>query len=1294
MEGARLVTDSYRLVLRSTHWVEHDGVFYWSSLGPSNETPSEALEDGRLESIEDDWAAIRIEDGQLTLLADLVRSHALFYARHDERWVVSDSPEAMRELLPEWRLDPAAEVFELTGFTLNERTLIDGVSVVEAASRVSLPFGSERADIQFWGVPLYGSKGIEDPEEFSRLYDRAVRGAFSTLLERTDGRQLVLPLSGGLDSRLIALLLRELGAPNVLTFTYGRLGSQEAEIARKVASELDLDFVFVPMEPAEVRALWFSEESDGFQDGTWSASALPHVQDWFALRWLHASGVVEPDAVFLPGHTPVGMMHHLEILESPAGVREIAGALAEHHALNKDERGKLAETAEFRRAVRRTLEAVPPGPRHTQNTLEWFNYRERQAKYINNSMKAYEFFGWDWALPLYWPEVLAVWLSGSEALTADRVWYQRFIETMFAKVTGQPSELGYFLPPAESSRVPFREQIVSFSRKTGLNRLATRFWEWKVQRRHPLALEGFVGENSEVRLASLLARDRNLMRIWARTFLANRWGSGLAERVPQDARPPDSLRKPRLLIVSYSDIERDARLRKQIDLFLPDYAVTVVGHGHPFETGAELILFPSAETRWKDRLRAALLHTRIYWLAQRLEADNVVARGLLRGREFDAVLTNDIEPVGTAVDLFGAEKVHSDLHEYYPGLQDQDPAWVRLRQPYYEWMLQRHVAQVASVTTVSRRIADLYEKQFAFQSGIVENALPPQGVVAGDVSSPIELVHSGAALPNRHIEEMMRAAAQTRTPVRMHLYLTGQGTEYYRSLLELADQLGPRVTIHEPVLPQELIATLSQYDVGVHLLPPVPTNNSLALPNKFFDFVQARLGVLVGPTEDMANRVREFGIGAVAEDYTAAALTAVLDDLTVEDVERWKEATGPASEALDVTPMLQNWKLPIDAISGGNDNRGTRQPRVTVVVPVHDPSRPIHRAVSSVVSGTSTSLEVLVVAHNVSPQEIVAALRELQKDARVRVLSLQDGIRGPASPKNFGLENATGRFVSFLDSDDVFEAGAIDRWVSLADAEPWDVVIANRTEPDGSWSASPPVRVGRRRNLKGVADRLAYRAAPFGLLRRSLVENLRFPEDVPTGEDLAFSSQIWFSQARIAFAFGAPGYRVFSDQDERATTIGRPLASDMAWLDATFNPQLPWMRDREARRSMVIKALRENIPDTVADRLPERWSSSDAVQMGRMVSRLVDCENSSLGFLSVREHRFVEALLDEEASGKRLSQLLKERSQLRTLGSLTPQNPLLVFASAAPLRYRLAGRALRMAQQRAMRTEDRRRKRQ
>ena len=57
MEGARLITDKYRLELRSRNWVEHGDVFCWSSTGPPKQAPFRELGEGHLDSIEANWAA-------------------------------------------------------------------------------------------------------------------------------------------------------------------------------------------------------------------------------------------------------------------------------------------------------------------------------------------------------------------------------------------------------------------------------------------------------------------------------------------------------------------------------------------------------------------------------------------------------------------------------------------------------------------------------------------------------------------------------------------------------------------------------------------------------------------------------------------------------------------------------------------------------------------------------------------------------------------------------------------------------------------------------------------------------------------------------------------------------------------------------------------------------------------------------------------------------------------------------------------------------------------------------------
>lgn len=927
----QLIGDGYLLDLRSScWWRSEDGrILYWDSLGEASSVPMACLRSGRLGDIDSNWVALMIDERELSLSADLVRSHALFYAvvpqGDGQQWVVTDSPDAMRGHLPTWELNvAAAKTFGSVGFTLNEDTLIEGVNVVEAASTVKLPIGQGTAQTSFWGVPLYREGSSLTSEKFAQQYSRALDQVFTDLVERCGSRQLVVPLSGGLDSRLLVAWLKRTGASNILAFTYGKPGSAEAEVARAVARSVGIRLELVDLHAKDVHSAWSSEQADAFRAATWNATALPHVQDWYALTVLRERGQIEDEAVFLPGHTPVGMMHHRELLEvadGPGMGTRLVNALIEHHGVEPDSRGALRDDPEFHRAVRRAFQQVPPRARRVQNVVEWFNYRERQAKYINNSMAAYEHFGWNWALPLFWPDALRAWLSGPEEFTADRVWYREFVDAAFAAATGQEASV-YFGPPAESSRIPFREALVSAARKTGANKLLSRLWELRVEADHPLALEAFSSAGSALGVVASLVGGKKLMGTWARDFLDNKWGSPFQNLVPPIGRGGDRDKKsltdkPRLLLISYSDIAKDARLLKQIDLFAEDYDVTVLGQGQRFETPAELVLFDNADTRWSDRLRAALLHLGQYRLAHHFEANNVQARKLLRGREFDAVIANDIEPVGLALEAFGPDRVHADLHEYYPGLQDEDPAWVKLRQPYYRWMVSHHPARAASATTVSTTIAQRYRDEFGFECGVVENARPDAHLAPTPVHDPIRLVHAGASLPNRSIEQMMRAAAHASVNVTIDLFLTGSGTQYYRRLCRLAEELGPRVTIREPVSPDSLVSTLNQFDVGVHILPPRPTNNYLALPNKFFDFVQARLGIIVGPTPEMEARVRRYDIGEVTTDFSEDALVAAIDHLDADQVRSWKFNANRAAMELDVSKLLTNWAAAVGRIMVG-----------------------------------------------------------------------------------------------------------------------------------------------------------------------------------------------------------------------------------------------------------------------------------------------------------------------------------------------------------------------------------------
>jgi hypothetical protein len=161
-------------------------------------------------------------------------------------------------------------------------------------------------------------------------------------------------------------------------------------------------------------------------------------------------------------------------------------------------------------------------------------------------------------------------------------------------------------------------------------------------------------------------------------------------------------------------------------------------------------------------------------------------------------------------------------------------------------------------------------------------------------------VHSGNANPNRGIEVMVEAAAGL-DGVLLDLYLVrAPRSGGYLDRLKAAAAATPNVRVLDPVPMHRVVPTMETYDVGLYALQPTSFNNLHALPNKFFDFVQAGLAVVIGPSPDMAALVREHDLGLVADDFDRGSMRAALAGLEPATVDRWR------ANARSVRPVLSS----------------------------------------------------------------------------------------------------------------------------------------------------------------------------------------------------------------------------------------------------------------------------------------------------------------------------------------------------------------------------------------------------
>lgn len=370
--------------------------------------------------------------------------------------------------------------------------------------------------------------------------------------------------------------------------------------------------------------------------------------------------------------------------------------------------------------------------------------------------------------------------------------------------------------------------------------------------------------------------------------------------------------RPSLLIVSFSPIVSDARLLKQIAVFRDDYDITTCGHGVQPDGTAEHIRIPDELAIW--RYPRPLVMARQYRRAYCGNAAVAAATQALAGRTFDVVIANDVDAVGVAQTVTARGGLHADLHEYSPRQHEELLRFRLFVKPFYEWMCRTQVAAADSWTTVSNGLAREYARKFGFTPQLVTNAAPYVEAEPTPAHTPVRLVHSGAALRNRHLDMLVDATLASREAT-LDLYLTPNDPTYLGELRAQAAATNGRVTLHDPVPYAALAETLRGYDVGVHILPPVNFNNRWALPNKIFDYVQARLGVIVGPSPEMAEYVREYGIGMVTDDFTAPSLTRTIDALTPATVDAAKRSSHEHARELSSESQVLVWKKAVDALA-------------------------------------------------------------------------------------------------------------------------------------------------------------------------------------------------------------------------------------------------------------------------------------------------------------------------------------------------------------------------------------------
>lgn len=382
----------------------------------------------------------------------------------------------------------------------------------------------------------------------------------------------------------------------------------------------------------------------------------------------------------------------------------------------------------------------------------------------------------------------------------------------------------------------------------------------------------------------------------------------------------------RALVMCRADPNGCPRPRHATLTLTERYRVTVLGTAAMTDPRADSMLLPPLPLHTIPRARriarlAARRYGSLLWSPDLRQLARV-----LREQRFDVVVCHDLDLLPLAAASAGPARLVFDAREYYPRHFEDRWTWRVLYGPMNRILCREYLPLCDLVITVSEGIAAEYARVYDVAPWVMPSMAPFHDLSPSEVDPDrIQLVHHGWANPSRRIEGMIQVMDHTDGRYALDLMLMPLRPSYDRFLKQEC-QARPNVRMAPPVPYQQLVATTSRYDIGVFLCPPTTFNLLHALPNKLFEFIQARLAIAIGPSPDMRDVVDRWGCGTVADTFEPRSLAGKLNELSVEEVRELKNRSHRAAATLHAGATGRELLARLEAMTAAERDRTATTP--------------------------------------------------------------------------------------------------------------------------------------------------------------------------------------------------------------------------------------------------------------------------------------------------------------------------------------------------------------------------------
>ncbi|MBM7706102.1 asparagine synthase (glutamine-hydrolyzing) [Chryseomicrobium aureum] len=459
------------------------GFFYWKENFVESSTLSDhfTCEDlsnpNLLDEINGEFCLVIIpSEGSPVLVVDKVRTIPLFYKQLTGGWLIKDFLYEEGTQLDEC----ATQQFLHTGYTFHNKTLYQEWQQVPTSHVVIL---KQDVAIQHRYFSYSNEPSSKTIEELSDEFSKVLHEVFDDAVKRIGNKKVILPLSGGNDSRLLALLLRErLPASQFLSFTYGVKGNEESSVSKKIADSLQIEWKFIEYDETMWKTIYSSEQWEEYVKYALMGGSIPHIQDFPSVVKLSRDFKWDAnEVIFMPGHTAdmlvgghippeLAFSEHLTQLDLEKAIQK------KHYRLWQSKPNKTEGLLEdyYQEWSTRTTWT----PTLTSLAFDQWNIENRQSKFIVNSLRVYEYFQQSWTLPFWDSRLITFFSKVPVEFKYNKYLYLYTLHKMYPNYFPKPKSTTQTISLNEKFGIFYRPLKWLFHKRNHLQRYFTDPMNW------------------------------------------------------------------------------------------------------------------------------------------------------------------------------------------------------------------------------------------------------------------------------------------------------------------------------------------------------------------------------------------------------------------------------------------------------------------------------------------------------------------------------------------------------------------------------------------------------------------------------------------------------------------------------------------------------------------------------------------------------------------------------------------------------------------------------------------------